>query len=89
MKSETLPSFWDAYNSLEQRIRIKAKKAFKLWLQNPNHPSLKFKCINSKEKIWSVRVTLSYRALGTLESDTVTWFWIGRHDAYERYFFII
>jgi hypothetical protein len=86
MKSETLPSFWDAYESLDQNIRIRTKKAFKLWIQNPFHPSLKFKCINSKEKIWSVRVTLGYRVLGIFEGDTVTWFWIGNHDYYEGYF---
>jgi len=86
MKSENLPSFWDAYNSLEQKIRKRAKKAFKLWIQNPYHPSLNFKCINSKEKIWSVRITRGYRALGIFEGDTVTWFWIGSHDNYERFF---
>jgi hypothetical protein len=33
-----------------------------------------------------VRITRGYRAVGILEGDTVTWFWIGRHDAYERFF---
>jgi hypothetical protein len=33
-----------------------------------------------------VRVTLGYRAIGLLEGDTVTWFWIGSHDDYERFF---
>jgi hypothetical protein len=27
---------------------------------------------------------LGYRALGLLKGDTVTWFWIGTHDEYER-----
>lgn len=86
MKSETLPSFWKSYKSFEQNIRIRAKKGFKLSVQNPYHPSLKFKCINSKEKIWSVRVTLGYRAIGIFDRDTVTWFWIGSHEKYQRNF---
>ena len=86
MKSETLPSFWEAYRGLSQDIRSSARKAYRLWSSNPFHPSLHFKCIDREEDIWSVRVTRSYRAVGVLEGDTVTWFWIGNHDEYEQFF---
>ena len=86
MKSATLPSFWERYNKLDREIRGRAKKAYRLWTENPFHPSLRFKCINHGENIWSVRVTLGYRALGVLDQDTVTWFWVGSHDEYERFF---
>nr|MDZ8211398.1 hypothetical protein [Nostoc sp. ChiSLP03a] len=62
--------------------RQSARKAYWLWAENPFHPSLHFKCINTQEGIWSVRVTRGYRALEVLEEDTVTWFWIGSHDNY-------
>lgn len=86
MKSATLPSFWEAYESLDPMIKRRARKAYCLWAQNPFHPSLHFKCINSEEDIWSVRITLGYRAIGVLAGNTVTWFWIGGHDEYERYY---
>lgn len=86
MKSMTLPSFWEKYYLLDTTIKQQAKKVYELWLQNPFHPSLHFKCINTEENIWSVRITRSYRALGVLEDGTVTWFWIGSHDDYERFF---
>lgn len=86
MKSATLPSFWKTYQGLDKQLQGRAKKAFQLWMQNPFHPSLRFKCINSEENIWSVRVTLGYRAIGIWEEDMVTWFWIGNHDDYERFF---
>ena len=86
MKSTTLPSFWTAYRSLGEAIKRRARKAYRLWADNPFHPSLHFKCINSEESIWAVRVTLGYRAVGILEGDTVTWFWVGSHDDYERFF---
>jgi len=86
MKSATLPSFWKAYRSLDSRIKLRARKAFRLWAENPFHPSLHFKCVNTEESVWSVRITLGYRALGILEDDTVTWFWVGSHDDYERFF---
>ena len=47
---------------------------------------MRFKCINKPENIWSVRVTLGYRAIGIMDDDTVTWFWVGSHDDYERFF---
>jgi len=86
MKSCTLPSFWDAYKTLQKDIKQSARKSYRLWEQNPFHPSLHFKCINTAENIWSVRITLGYRAIGILEGDTVTWFWIGGHDEYGNYF---
>ena len=86
MNSATLPSFWSEYRKLDQNIKEQVKKSYRLWIENPFHPSLHFKCINHNEKIWAVRVSYGYRALGIVDEDTVTWFWIGNHDAYERYF---
>jgi len=86
MKSEALPSFWAAYRSLDDSIRQQSIKTYRLWSDNPFHPSLHFKCINDEEHIWSVRITRRYRALGIFEGDTVTWFWIGSHEVYKRFF---
>lgn len=86
MTSATLPSFWDCYRRLDRSIKTRVRKAYLLWAEDPFHPSLRFKCVNNVENIWAVRVTLGYRALGVLDGSTVTWFWIGSHDEYERYF---
>ncbi len=86
MNSQTLPSFWKEYSRLNESIKLRARKAYYLWRENPSHPSLRFKCINTKENIWSVRVSKDFRAIGVLDGDTVTWFWIGNHDDYENYF---
>ena len=86
MKSATLPSFWAEYHKLPDRIQQSARKTYRLWSENSFHPSLHFKCIDSNEEIWSIRITRNYRALGVLEGDTVTWFWIGSHDDYERFY---
>ena len=86
MKSATLASFWDAYRALSEEVRASTRKAYRLWVENPFHPSLRFKCINHEEDVWSVRVSRAYRAVGVLDGDTVTWFWIGGHDEYERFF---
>lgn len=73
MKSSTLPSFWDNYKSLNLKIKQRAKKTYLLWKDNPFHLSLHFKCINTQENIWSVRITKNYRAIGIFEGDTEMW----------------
>ena len=74
MNSATLPSFWESYRSLDEDLKDRVRRAFRLWAENPFHPSLRFKCVNREENVWSVRITRGYRALGILEGDTVTWF---------------
>ncbi len=86
MKSGTHPSFWSTYYSLNDEVRRLARKSYSLWRENPNHPSLQFKCINRNENLWSVRISRGYRAVGVLVGDTITWFWIGDHDGYEKFY---
>ena len=84
MRSATLPSFWEAYRALDEDTRQSARKAYRLRRENPAHPSLRFKCVHRDGGVWSVRITRGCRALGVLDGDMVTWFWIGGHDEYER-----
>ena len=84
MKSHTQARFWRFYARLPQDVQRHADKAYQLWRSNPQHPSLQFKRIDPQDPIYSVRVGKQYRALGWLESDTVTWFWIGSHADYDN-----
>lgn len=84
MISFTVKSYWDSYNELSLDIKRIADAKFELWKEDPFHPSLHFKCVNSKENIWSVRITLDYRALSVREKNTVIWYWIGDHNLYNK-----
>ena len=42
MKSAVLPSFWESYRALNSEVRQSARKAYRLWAENPFHPSLRF-----------------------------------------------
>jgi hypothetical protein len=53
-------------------------------VENPAHPSLVFKRVKESQPLYSVRIGLTYRAIGLLKGDTVTWFWIGAHDEYDE-----
>lgn len=84
MNSRTTRGFWDFYHALPADIQARADKAYDLWLIEPNAPGLQFKRVDPEDPIYSVRITRSYRALGVLRGDTITWFWIGKHDIYDR-----
>ena len=83
MKSSTTQQFWKCYNRLSAEVRKQAKDAYELFSDNPYHPSLHFKRVHSTRPIFSVRINIDLRAVGVLEGDEVTWFWIGSHKEYE------
>ena len=83
MKSRTTEDFRKAFSKLPEEIRRLAKRNYRLWRENPNHPSLQFKKVHPSEPIYSVRIGLHYRAVGLLEEDTMIWFWIGSHAEYD------
>lgn len=84
MKSQTTKSFWKHYRAVPPEIRQRAQQAYKLWRADPMHPSLFFKRVKASQPLYSVRIGLAYRAVGLLKADTITWFWIGTHDEYDR-----
>ncbi len=84
MTSRGTPRFWAAYRELPVDVRDAARKAYALFRNDPKHPSLQFKRVHNREPIYSVRVTIAYRALALVEGDQATWFWIGNHSDYDR-----
>ncbi|MDR9418410.1 type II toxin-antitoxin system RelE/ParE family toxin [Gracilimonas sp.] len=84
MISRTTDKFWKYYERLPENVKEKAKKAYQYFEENPAHPSLRFKKVNDDPKVYSVRISIEYRALGVLEGNEIIWFWVGSHDDYEE-----
>jgi len=82
--SRTTRSFRLAFARLPEDIQEQARRAYRLFRTDPTHPGLRFKKVEQNENVYSVRVGLGYRALGSLEGSTILWFWIGSHADYER-----
>lgn len=83
MKSRVTEDFLALFAKLPPEVRLRARKNYRLWQQNPSHPSLQFKRIHSKEPVYSIRVGRRWRALGLPDEDTIYWFWIGSHSEYD------
>jgi hypothetical protein len=84
MNSQITEDFLACFARLPDAVKTLARKAYRLWRDNPFHPSLHFKQIHGHEALYSVRVGLGWRALGLREGDTITWFWIGSHADYDQ-----
>ena len=84
MNSQTTERFWKAYSKLPTHIRRKARETYRLWQENPGHPGLQFKQVHQTKPIYSVRVSIGWRAVGVKENETMIWFWIGSHADYDK-----
>ncbi|MGD1918228.1 MAG: type II toxin-antitoxin system RelE/ParE family toxin [Pleurocapsa sp.] len=84
MKSRTTKKFRISFARLPKQVQTQARIAYRLFKQNPNHPSLRFKKVHSKLPIYSARISKDYRAVGQLDGDMVIWFWIGSHTDYDK-----
>ena len=84
MKSHTTERFRKAFERLPEQVRRQAREAYKLFAQNPYHPSLHFKQVHPTRSIYSVRISMEYRALGVQEEGEIIWFWIGSHADYDK-----
>jgi hypothetical protein len=81
--SRATPSFWRALRGLSAADQQAARRAFRQFVTDPSHNSLRFKKLAGYDNVWSVRVTLSVRAVGMREGDTITWVWIGTHSEFD------
>lgn len=86
MNSELSPDFVKRFRRLPERVKRTARKNYKLWKTNPQHPSLEFKPMKGTENIYSIRVGIGWRAVGVMneDEDTIVWFWIGSHSEYDK-----
>lgn len=84
MISHTTDRFRKAFAELPKEVQYQAKDAYKQFKQNPFYPSLRFKHVHSTKPIYSVRISIEYRAIGIQNENEIIWFWIGSHDDYTK-----
>ena len=84
MNSEITEDFIELFRQLPNRVQRLARKSYKIWKRNPQHPGLEFKRVGLRSPTYSVRIAIGWRALGLRDGDTILWFWIGSHAEYDR-----
>ena len=83
MNSKTKESFRKRFQSLPKDTQEAARQAYRLWLQDPRHTSLRYKQIHPSRPYYSVRIGAHWRAIGLKKGNEVLWFWIGPHSEYD------
>jgi hypothetical protein len=84
VNSHTSLRFRQSFASLPDSVRRQAREAYKLFQDDPYHPSLRFKLVHPSKPIYSVRAGLGYRALALRDKEDLIWFWIGSHSDYDK-----
>ena len=84
MISRTTERFRKAFAVLPEQVQRQARDAYKQFKQDPFYPSLNFKRVHSTRPVYSVRISIEYRAVGIQDENGVIWFWIGSHDDYMK-----
>jgi hypothetical protein len=84
MRSQATPRFWRLFHALPAEVQRLAVKAYRLWQVNPHHPSLRYRRLEGREDLVTVRIGDHYRVVGLLEPGVVIWIWIGTHAEYNQ-----
>jgi hypothetical protein len=84
LRNRRTAKFRELYAALPARTQQRSREVYRLFLQEPSHPSLRFKQVNVRERVYSIRIDRGIRALARREDDALVWFWIGTHADYDK-----
>jgi hypothetical protein len=84
MNSHITEKFRKAFAELPADVQKQARQAYRLFIENAHHPSLRFKSIHPARPIYSVRIGIDYRAIGIRDGNDIVWYWIGSHAEYDK-----
>jgi len=70
VKSRLARRFRRAFAELPDEVKERAREAYRLFRDNPDHPSLRFKRVHPTDPLYSVHIGLGYRAVGVRAGDT-------------------
>jgi mRNA interferase RelE/StbE len=80
MRLQYTHRFQRAYNDLTDDDAERVKKALRLLVENPRHPSLRVKRIQGTDHIWEASASLSIRLTFEMQGDLIVLRNVGAHD---------
>jgi len=88
VKSKRTKSFKKLFDKFPDYIQENARKQYKMFRENPAHPSLRIKQIGTSKnkalKIYEASIGMGYRATYFVDKDVYVWFWIGTHESFDK-----
>ena len=80
MKIQTTRHFDKGFAALPPAIKERAKEKLALFIENPQHPSLRVKKMQGHSYIWEGSITKNYRFTFQIDDDVCILRRIGTHD---------
>ena len=80
MRLQYTDRFQRAYNDLTDDDAERVKKALRLLVGDPRHPSLRVKRIQDTDHIWEASASLSIRLTCEMQGDLIVLRNVGAHD---------
>ncbi|QDT67079.1 hypothetical protein [Calycomorphotria hydatis] len=85
--------FKQSFEALPKSVQSLAESQFKLFRENPSHPSLRHHQLDETKRgrhekgSCSVSITMKYRAIYVYitDQDVNLWYWIGNHNDYNSF----
>jgi hypothetical protein len=59
MKSQATPRFWELFHELPVDVQRLAVKSYRLWRVNPNHPSLRYRRLEGRDNLATIRSVIT------------------------------
>jgi hypothetical protein len=81
LRSFVTASFRKLYAELPDQVQNLADEKYRLFQDDPFHPSLEFQ---AKGKVWTVAIGRSYRAIARRIGNDLHWVWVGSHEDYNK-----
>ena len=91
MKNRRTAQFRQQFAALPSRIQDIAKHKYRLFLEDPSHPSLRVHELADTRRgshqcgSRSVSITMQYRAIYVTVDGVNLWYWVGTHAEYDAY----
>jgi hypothetical protein len=82
--SRVTDRFRKTFRELPRPIQRKAREVFRLFRQDPHNPLLHLKQVHKTKPVYSIRISLGWRALAIKDGEQMIWFWIGSHADYDK-----
>lgn len=82
MRSVRTQQFRKLLEGLPEQVQRQADIAYGQFKRDPWYQGLQFKEV--APSIFSVRIGLHHRALGTKTDNIIIWYWIGTHAEYDK-----
>jgi inorganic triphosphatase YgiF len=82
--SHTTAQFRKMFSELPAEVQSQARRAYRIFRQNPNQPSLRFKPVHPTRQFIQRESAQAIEQWESWKATKIVWYWIGSHADYDK-----